>query len=367
MSALKTVTFSPRPPAPRIEVSIGDGLLDSDYLPELCRTSKRRIALIADAALAKTIGEKLKKRLSASLFIFDGGEPSKTRETKHRLEDELLKERFGRDTLLIALGGGVATDLVGFLASTYMRGVPLILIPTTLLAMVDASIGGKTGLDTSFGKNQIGTFYHPTAIIIDTAVLATLPQKEWLNGLAEILKYGLIGDASLWKFCEEHAAHWQKPDILSHLIQSSISAKMKVVEDDPEEKELRRILNFGHTVGHALEQISRYQIPHGAAVAMGTQAESYLSHLLGYLSENELKTILRLYKNFEFPVCLPKAFTAKQFFASMDLDKKSKGGQPRFVLIDRIGHALPFDGAYCRPISTSDFNALATWMELTHD
>ncbi len=362
---LKSTSFSPRPITPRIEIAIGDHLLETDLLKEKCRTSQKRIALIADTSLLP-FAEKLKKSLSAELFPFDGGEPTKTRETKHRLEDSLLKAGFGRDTLLIALGGGVTTDLVAFLASTYMRGVSLILIPTTLLAMVDAAIGGKTGVDTPFGKNLIGTFYHPDAIYIDPSLLSTLPPTEWKNGLAEILKYGLIGNPTLWSYSEKHIDDWQKGEILSHLIHSSIQIKMDIVGKDPEEQGLRRILNFGHTVGHALEQLSHFQIPHGLAVAMGIQAESYLSYHLGYLSEKEFKAILHLFKQFDFPLSLPKAFTKQQFFKAMHLDKKAKKQEPRFVLIDKIGHPLSFDGAYCRSLSPSDSDVLANWLELSN-
>lgn len=363
--AHKTLRFSLRTLPSSIEIAIGENLLESDFLLKLCSESKKKIAIIADNAVAP-IGETLKKRLKSDLFIFEGKETSKTREAKQSLEDELMKAKFGRDTLLIALGGGVTTDLVGFLASTYMRGVPLILVPTTLLAMADAAIGGKTGVDTPFGKNLIGSFYHSIATLIDTTLLKTLPKAEWLNGLAEILKYGLITDESHWKFCEDHCDHWQNPNILSDLILSSISAKMKVVEEDPEEQGKRRILNFGHTIAHALEQISHYQVPHGIAVAMGCQAESYLSYYLGYLCETDFERILKLYRNCEFPATLPKAFQAKKFLEAMHLDKKSKGGDPRFVLIDRIGNCLPFEGEYCRAIAQSDLDALISWLEMTY-
>jgi 3-dehydroquinate synthase len=350
-----------RLPPPRLEIAIEENLLGGDYLAKICREAKRRVAIVADVSV-KTVGEKLKRELSAELFLFDGKEASKTRETKQRLEDELLQKRFGRDTLLIAVGGGVATDLTGFLASTYMRGVPLILVPTTLLAMVDAAVGGKTGVDTPAGKNLIGSLYFPIAIAIDPSVLQSLPEAEWLNGLAEILKYGLISDETIWSFCEERS--WKKN--IAELILASLRAKMNTVEKDPDEKGLRRILNFGHTTAHAIEQASRYQIPHGLAVAIGCQAESFLSCHLGYLSEETLERILALYQRLGFPRTAPHAFSKKEIFGAMQLDKKGKEGLPRFVLIDRIGNTLPFDGEYCRKIEAADFDALAEFLELRH-
>lgn len=345
--------------SPPVAISFGD----PDFLPRICAESSHRIALIADAAIAPTYGKELERQLQATLFSFEGGEVAKTREIKQSLEDDLLKKNFGRDTLLVALGGGTTLDLAAFLASTYMRGIPFILVPTTLLAMVDAAIGGKTGVNTQFGKNLIGTFSHPIAISIDLKFLTTLPDREWRNGFAEILKYGLIAHRSHWEDCEEHSAHWKQPAALTRLILSSIQAKMEIVEKDPLEKGMRRILNFGHTVAHALEKISRYQIPHGEAVAIGCQAESALSYHLGYLPQQELERILKLYRNSDFPHNLPHAFSAKDFLEALQWDKKSKGKTPRFVLIDQIGHSLPFDGDYCRPVSRTDLNVLTEWLE----
>jgi 3-dehydroquinate synthase len=243
------------------------------------------------------------------------------------------------------MGGGVATDLVGFLAATYMRGVPLILIPTTLMAMVDASIGGKNGVNTPAGKNLIGSIYHPKAIISDLNTLSTLPKKEWLNGRAEILKMGLICGA---------------PDS----IEGVARAKISVVERDPSERGLRRILNFGHTVAHALEAISNYELAHGEAVAIGCLAESFLSVLLGYLPESALDEIRKRFS--DFPLRLPIQYLRESFLDAMTLDKKGAGGQVRIVLIDRIGHAMEFDGAYCRPVEKIDLQQMAEWMEMRY-
>jgi 3-dehydroquinate synthase len=325
-----------------------------DFNPDTCLKLAKRGAILVDSSIANTYGVEIQKKLGYDLLSVPSGEIFKTRETKQMLEDELLKRKLGKDTVLIALGGGVTTDLVGFLASTYMRGVPLVLIPTTLLAMVDAAIGGKTGVNTPFGKNSIGSFYLPKAIFIDLRWMQTLPTKELKNGLAEILKYGLIADPSIWAKC----SNWEKE--LKSLIEASIQCKLNIVQQDPEEKRgLRRILNFGHTIGHALELVSNYQIPHGEAVALGCMAESYLSAQLGYLSSKDLNSILQLYRNLGYN---HKKFDPKALKEALLFDKKSKEGIPRFVLIDRIGHCLSFQEEYCTSIEKEELDNLIAWM-----
>lgn len=357
---MKTVRFSPPIPPPRVEIIIGTDL--SKSISDHCKG--RPIAIFANDAIAK-FGKKLQEQIGGELFLVEEGEKAKTREMKEHLEDQLFEKKCGRDTLFIALGGGVLTDLVAFVASTYMRGAPLILIPTTLLGMIDAAIGGKTGVNTSFGKNLIGSFYHPEVIFIDLAYLSTLPQLEWKNGLAEILKYGLIADASLWDFCKTHTNDWQQN--LEHIISSSLQTVIHIIEQDPlEQTGYRRILNFGHTVGHALEKISHYEMPHGQAVALGCIAESFLSHHLSHLSSDAFQEIDSLYKKLAFPLNLPYLFDKKAFLDAMQLDKKTKAGKVRSVLIDKIGHALPFEGHYCSPISSSDLNFLAKWLQETY-
>jgi 3-dehydroquinate synthase len=302
-----------------------------------------RRVLIADEALKSLYAEKLAKEFQAEFLLTPN---LKSRETAHDLTDALFKLGCGRDTLLIALGGGAALDLIGFAASIYMRGLPLIFIPTTLLAMVDAAIGGKTGIDTPHGKNLIGTIYEPKAIFADLDLLKTLPDKEWVNGFAEILKMGLIYDASIWK----------KPDILK-----AIRGKMAIVGKDPREQGLRRILNFGHTIGHALETVADYLLPHGACVALGCAVEAHLSMRLGFLKAKEFAEILDLYCR--FPLRLPKSYTRAKLLSAMAHDKKSAQGEVRFVLIDRIGHAIPFEGAYCRKVDFSELESTLEWME----
>ncbi len=337
---------------PNTEFILGADL--SNSMIAFCRKLGLKPIIICD----KTV-EPIAKKLNLELLTFPGGEASKTREMKQRLEDELLSRKMGRDTVIIALGGGVTTDLVGFLASTYMRGVPLILAPTTLLAMVDAAIGGKTSIDTPHGKNLIGTFYSPKAIFASMNSLKTLPEKEWLNGLAEIWKVALIADSTLWRLKD-----WRTH--LPQTIEKAARVKIACIEKDFTERGLRRILNFGHTVGHAIEAIAHYQIGHGEAVALGTVVESSLSHQLGYLSKSELEEIQMRYKEAGFSLKLPLQYDRKQFLEAISYDKKKLNGAIRFVLIDKIGHAMPFDGHYCRPISESELDTLLDWMEKHH-
>jgi 3-dehydroquinate synthetase len=235
-----------------------------------------------------------------------------------------------------------------------MRGVPLILIPTTLLAIVDAAIGGKTAINTPYGKNLIGTIYYPKAIFADLDMLQTLPEKEWFNGLAEILKIGLIYDTSIWKMAKENS---KDPD----LILKAIQGKVAIVEQDPTEQALRRILNFGHTIGHALETVSQYEMSHGEAVALGCVVESHLSMRLGHLSEKDFEQIQSIYSLLSLK--LPKTYNRAKLLSAMAHDKKKALGEIRFVLIDKIGHAIPFKGAYCQTVTQSGLEATLDWME----
>lgn len=318
------------------------------FNPDACLAISKTGAILADENLLETHGLVLQKSLNYELIAVPSGEKHKTRETKEALEDELLRRKLGRDSAIVALGGGVTTDLVGFVASTYMRGVPLILIPTTLLGMVDAAIGGKTGVNTPFGKNTIGSFYLPKAIFIDEKFLRTLSEKELKNGLSEILKYGLIAEREIW----EKGKNWKEE--LPFLIRASIRCKMEIVEQDFDEKRgLREALNFGHTVGHALELISDFQMSHGEAVALGCMAECYLSWRLGYLKE--LEEILAVYRDLGYRF---KPFDRTAFVEAMGRDKKSKGGEIRCVLIDRIGHSLPL-----QKIGSEELNSMIDWME----
>lgn len=329
-------------------------------LPEFvffCSRLSKTGAILADRQIASSHGALLQKSLSYPLIEVASAEKNKTRELKQHVEDLLIPHRLGRDALLIGVGGGVTTDLVGFLASTYMRGVPFALVPTTLLGMVDAAIGGKTGVDTPFGKNLIGSFCLPQAVLIHPPFLKTLPAREVRNGLAEILKYGLILNRKIWDLSEEWEPH------LDQLIELSVACKMEVVQEDfLETGGKRRILNFGHTVGHALELLSHFKMPHGEAVALGCMAESYLSHLLGFLSEESLHKILARYNGYAF-----QPFSSRAFREALKSDKKTEAGQTRFVLLEEIGRCVPFGGQYCSSVPDAAIEKMIGWIHASQN
>lgn len=286
--------------------------------------------VITDENLAKRAPEGF-------LIVVPPGEQSKSRSCKAWIEDQMLEAGFGRDAHIVAFGGGMICDLAGYVAATYCRGIAWTAIPTSLIAMVDASIGGKVGINTPHGKNLVGAFHPPSKIILDFKHLETLPEKEWKNGEAEIIKCGLIADPLLLN----------EPRSLRS-IKRAIEIKKEVVTADPQEKGLRRILNFGHTVGHAIETVSNYQVSHGVAVANGMRVASRLSAL----SPAELEKIEAILQHFEeIPL-------SNDMLEVMRLDKKARGGLPRFVLLEKIGSVRSFDEEYCTPVDLEELRCM---------
>lgn len=342
------------------EIIIQKGLMQTADWLEFVGPLSRRFALITDHHVEDLVGHALQDQLEragceAHLFSVPPGETSKTREWKEILEDQLLEAKLGRDTVLMAIGGGVITDLAGFVAATYCRGVPLVSIPSTLLAQVDASLGGKVGVNTPFGKNLIGAFYHPRYILVDTDLLSTLSEDEILNGMGEVIKYALIASKPLFQKLHQEI-QWDD------IVLECCTIKKEVVEKDPKERGLRAILNFGHTVGHAIETCMDYQISHGKAVAIGMLAESYMSYQLGYLKEQDLLSITTLLEHYGFSLRLPSTLDQKELMQVMQLDKKALSRQPRFVLLKGIGETVPFDGAYCGPVDPRIIQEAIQWL-----
>jgi 3-dehydroquinate synthase len=345
-ASVKKILIQPFVSQRATEVFVGRHLLSNNLLHTLFPSS----VIVTEEPLAHL-------HKAADLILLPVGAKIKSKETLEYLLDQLFQRKMGKDGVLIGMGGGSVTDLVGFAASIYMRGIQHVLVPTTLLAMVDAAIGGKTGIDTPYGKNLIGTLYPPRAIIADVETLSTLPETEWINGLAEICKMGLIYDASIVKNIQ---ANLKDPE----LILKAMQAKIAIVEQDPVELSQRRMLNFGHTIGHGIEAVAQYSIPHGQAVAIGCLAESYLSVQLGYLSLRDFQEIQAIYHPFTLQLLkLPRGYTRQAFLHAMSYDKKKALGTLRFVLIDRIGRAMPFDGAYCRPVTPEELAPTLDWME----
>jgi 3-dehydroquinate synthase len=363
---MKKIPLTLKPSHKPSEIIIADHFLFSDGAAKELRKLAPHFALCCDEAVAKLYGnrwmEHLKKLgLNLSLFTFPPGEQEKCRERKAELEDRLQSQKFGRDTGLIAMGGGVATDLIGFLASTYCRGAPLVFVPTTLLGMVDAAIGGKTGVNTRFGKNLIGTFYPAEKIFIDPSVLSSLPESEWTNGAAEVIKYALIRSYELFETLKK----WKPEDplYLGKIIHESVMIKAQIVEGDYEEKlGLRRIVNFGHTIAHALELLEDYRLSHGQAVAMGMLVEGYISMKMGNLAEPSWAKMEKLIRTFPFILKLSANVTKANMNTAFALDKKATGGAARFVILEKIGACHPFSGEYCCEIPKAVLDGALDWM-----
>jgi 3-dehydroquinate synthase len=301
----------------------------------------RRVAMIADAVVHRLYRDG---RLGAvtwegDALTFVPGEGSKTREEWARLTDELLRRGYGRDSGVIALGGGVAGDLAGFVAATYMRGVPYLQTPTTLLAMLDASVGGKTGVDTAEGKNLIGAFHPPAAVIADPAALATLPEREFRGGLAEAVKHGLIADAEYfaWMERESEALLRRDPASLERLVRRSVEIKAEVVSADERESGRRAILNAGHTAAHALERASSYRVPHGEAVGLGLVVESALAEDLGVATSSLRRRVSALLSRLGLPVRLIPPLDPDTILPAMASDKKNRAQTIRFALPSAVG------------------------------
>lgn len=317
-------------------------------------------ALVSDENVLKHHKLLLK---NGHLFSFPAGEVQKTRRMKELLEDQMLAAGLGRDTCLIAMGGGVVTDLSGFLAATYCRGIPWVAIPTTLLGMVDAAIGGKTGVNTKEGKNLIGAFYPPHEVLLDLSFLGTLPPREMLSGSAEMIKYSLIASPELFRELQQGRAEWaaREGTFLQKIISQCAQIKSAIVQGDFRESGRRRILNFGHTIGHAIEKCEHYQISHGEAVAIGMLVESFISHRLKYLSSKAFESICTLIKSYGFsrpdhPLSLQ---TMKEAMLS---DKKTHHGKPRSVLLQNIGEPVSFNGEYCAPIDDAILEEALSWV-----
>jgi 3-dehydroquinate synthase len=310
-----------------------------EYLPG------RRVTLIADENVYRLCraGRFGPVSWGNETLTFPAGERSKSRETWSRLTDELLRRGFGRDSGIVALGGGVAGDLAGFVAATYLRGVPYLQVPTTLLAMLDASVGGKTGVDTPEGKNLIGAFHPPVAVLADLLVLTTLPDREYRAGLAEAVKHGLIADEAYFEWIERAADQLiaRDPEALQHLVLRSVEIKAGVVSEDEREGGRRAVLNAGHTVAHALETATDFRIPHGEAVGLGLVAECALASELGLASRDAGGRVAAVLARLGLPTRLEESIAPERLLDAMASDKKNRGGAIRFALPRGLGTMEP--------------------------
>ncbi len=319
---------------------LGDGALLAPHL------GGTRVAMVSNTTVAPLYLDKLRNSLAPYKpveVVLPDGEQHKTLEVLNRIFDFLLKEHCDRRTTVIALGGGVVGDMAGFAAATYQRGVPFIQIPTTLLAQVDSSVGGKTGVNHPLGKNMIGAFYQPRAVIIDTDTLATLPDRELSAGLAEVIKYGLIRDPEFFVWLEANLDRLlaRDPEALAYAIHRSCHNKAEVVALDEHESGVRATLNLGHTFGHAIETGMGYGAwLHGEAVAAGMVMAADLSQRLGWLKAPEMARIETLMQRARLPCRAPRELSPARFRELMAVDKKVLDGKRRLVLLKGIGHAL---------------------------
>lgn len=329
-------------------IHIGSGLIDRAELLQ-AHVPRKRAAIVTNTTVAPLYLDRLQQTLRAIgvnsvPVILPDGEEYKNSDTLNLVYDALLTHRCERTTPLIALGGGVIGDMTGYAAATYLRGVPFIQIPTTLLAQVDSSVGGKTGINHPLGKNMIGAFYQPRLVLADTDTLNTLPDNELAAGLAEVIKYGLIRDLAFLEWLEQNMDKLLARDTaaLQYAIARSCQNKAEVVQADERESGERALLNLGHTFGHAIESGMGYgNWLHGEGVAAGTVMAADLSQRLGWISGQEVVRIRNLFERAGLPVVAPDLGTDK-YLELMGLDKKVEDGKIRFVLLRQLGHAVVY-------------------------
>ena len=325
------------------EILLGQKLLEE--LPRVLDqyAPAHRYALISDTTVETLYGRDVQAALGGdprcALFSFPPGEKNKTRETWASLTDRMLQAGFGRDSVVVAIGGGVTGDVAGFVAATFLRGIPCVQVPTSLLAMIDSSIGGKTGVDTGYGKNLVGAFHQPNVVVVDGSTLATLPDKHISAGIAEAIKHGAIADASYldWIVAEREAILTRDVEALLEVVRRSINIKADIVSEDETERGRRAILNFGHTVGHALETTMHFELLHGEAVAIGMLAESELGIRAGITEKSVSGTLRTAVEALRLPTRTPRELALESWVEAMEQDKKARLGDVKFTLLERIG------------------------------
>ena len=326
------------------DILIGDGM-DAELVSffEGAGFSSRAL-ILSDTNVGKIYTEKVAELLKRagkqpSVHLVPAGESSKSLTEAERAYTKAIEQGLDRKSVVVALGGGVVGDLAGFIAATYMRGVPFVQIPTSLLAQVDSSVGGKVAVNHRLGKNLIGAFYQPKRVFIDLACLSTLPRRELFTGLGEIVKYGVISDEALFSYLEDHTdavLAMQLPE-MEHLVVRSCEIKAEVVTQDEKETGLRAILNFGHTMGHAIEKETRYvRYNHGEAVAVGMMGAAYLSRELGMIGDAEVARLRGVLERFSLPTQV-EGCTENGMYAAIFHDKKTVDGKVKWILMEGVG------------------------------
>jgi 3-dehydroquinate synthase len=330
-------------------IYIGENLLaESNILVQHIKS--KQVVVVTNATIAPLYLDTVLNKLTAyqvATVILPDGEQYKTLEHVTTIFTALLEKKFSRNATLIALGGGVIGDMGGFAAACYQRGIPFIQIPTTLLAQVDSSVGGKTGVNHALGKNMIGAFYQPQAVIADTTVLDTLDDRQFAAGLAEVIKYGLIADVEFFDWLELNIKKLiaREKEALAFAIEKSCATKARIVAEDEFESGVRATLNLGHTFGHAIETGTGYgEYLHGEAVAIGTCQAAELSKRLGWLNDEDMDRIIKIFEQVKLPVKPPKTLSTERYIELMSVDKKNIDGAIRVIGLEKIGAAsLPFN------------------------
>lgn len=331
-------------------IRIGTEILGSSWSQIRADFSRHNRFVVTDEnVVAAGLLSKLTGGREVPAFVISpAGEISKNIQTAISIIESMEKACLGRDTLIVALGGGTVGDIAGFAAAIFKRGVPVVHIPTTTVAQADSSVGGKTGVDSSISKNAFGAFWHPAAVYIDVATLASLDERQFRAGLVESVKHALIADSEYFDYLESNldALLERRPDVLEKIAHWNCTIKGRVVEADPTERNQRRILNYGHTIGHAVEAASGYELLHGEAVAIGIIAAGLIETEMGLSQPGRLDRIRRILEKLGVPVKLPRNMAEKDLIELMKRDKKAINKWPRFVLIGKIGEVYCQDGQY---------------------
>ncbi len=342
-----------------------DIVIEEDLLSKIPTDLKKRnlgnrFALITDSNVSNLYGLYLEELLNTSglqttRFVFPAGEKRKKLRTCEDLIDKMSSGGFGRDSVVIALGGGVVGDVAGFVASVFNRGVPYVQIPTTLVSQADSSIGGKTGVDTKFGKNLVGLIKQPKIVYIDPSTLRSLAPAEYFSGLAETVKHGIIQDSDFFSYLEKN---YEKvlsmtDDSLLHLTKKNCRIKGNVVEKDPYEKGFRRILNLGHTIGHAIEKLSNYNTLHGYCVSMGIMPSLRIANKITGFPLEDISRVEKLLGYFHLPTSIPFGITNNNIIKTTTVDKKAAKGRARYCLPVKIGEMAEFEGQYATYVDES--------------
>lgn len=309
-------------------------------------TTNHKVCIVSDSTVAPLYLEKVKEILKDCVkevisFTFPAGEQSKNLDVIYEIYDTLIQAKFDRKDLLVALGGGVVGDMTGFAAATYLRGIRFVQIPTTLLSMVDSSIGGKTGVDFKAYKNMVGAFHQPSAVYMNLTVLKTLTEEQYRSGIGEIVKHALIRNVEYYQWLIDHSTQVMDRDLaaVKDMVYESLLIKKAVVEKDPKELGERALLNFGHTLGHAIEKQMNFQMLHGDCVAVGIVCASYISYKRGHISLQELEGIKELLSTFTLPIHVDLKDT-NAVIETTASDKKMEAGKIKFILLERIGTAI---------------------------